>query len=434
MRYLSLLVLVFSTLLPVDVRGQSPQVGGFLSLDKRVNVGTKNVVLEDFYNRFRGELSASPDDQLYLFSSLDVRFYDLPRVRTIAGLEDPGETFPMDVSLWESYADIYGFLFSDLDLRVGKQRVAWGTADKLNPTDNLNPNDFSDLLHFTDKIPTWAVRGTYYLGDYQLTSAWLPSLTPVLLPRGGASLFLGDELLGFSNTVQLPGRGPENSMFAFKIGGRVGVVDYSLSYFNGYDDIPVVRRVRFSASSGQTPGGEVTLGFPAMQVFGVDAAAEWRGIGLWTEAGLFWPERVVTRRIAGSSIQEVVTLDDQPYLKLTAGGDYTFSNGLYLNGQWMHGFSAERGQGALHDYLFVSLEQTVVGENLFLRLGGAGEVARWDNLDRHVGFSLMPELQYQAIDNLEVTLGGFIVDGTSGTLFHTWRKVDQIYLRFRIDF
>ena len=135
-------LLVLLWLLPAGASAQPP-FSGFLQLDKRFNAGGDIVTTADFYNRFRLEMAASLGEQLYTFSSVDFRFYDLPRINSPAGLEDLGAQYPTDLSLWEAYVDIYSFLFPSLDLRIGKQRLAWGTADKLNPTDNLNPGSGS---------------------------------------------------------------------------------------------------------------------------------------------------------------------------------------------------------------------------------------------------------------------------------------------------
>ncbi|MDQ7054066.1 MAG: hypothetical protein Q9P14_14720 [candidate division KSB1 bacterium] len=110
-----------------------------------------------------------PGEKVYAFASLDVRFYDLPRVRSLTGLENLNRQYPTDLSVWEAYIDVYGFVLDNFDLRIGKQRLNWGTADRLNPTDNLNPDDFSDLVNFAEKVPTWAVKGSYYVGDFTLT-------------------------------------------------------------------------------------------------------------------------------------------------------------------------------------------------------------------------------------------------------------------------
>ena len=50
-------------------------------------------------------------------------------------------------TLLEGYVTAH---FTKADLRIGKQIVAWGRADGINPTDNLTPHDFTVLLPFEE--------------------------------------------------------------------------------------------------------------------------------------------------------------------------------------------------------------------------------------------------------------------------------------------
>ncbi|MFV1979895.1 MAG: DUF1302 family protein [Rhodothermia bacterium] len=420
-------------LLPVAVWSQA-RLSGFVSIDKRFDVGTENVLVADFYNRFRSELSAPLGEKLFLFSSLDLRFYDLPRVSSVVDLEDIESLFPTDLSLWEAYAELTGFLFDDLDVRVGKQRIAWGRADRFNPTDNLNPDDFSDLIDFGAKIPTWAIKATYYLGDLELTGVWLPSVIPILLPRGGTSLFLGIESTTIRDTLIVPSAEIKNSMFAFKVGGVFEGWDYSLSYFNGFDDLPAVSKV-VVGGNGRGPTPEyMELVFPRLEVLGADLATDLGGIGFWGEAGVFWQEEIITRTYDGTGYSASVTLDDRPYVKYTVGGDYTFPGGFYVNGQLVHGFFTERGAGNLRDYLFAQVEKDILQDELQLILGGAFEVGNRSNISDSYGLGFFPAVTYKAIDNLEATLGAFFVGGGPSSLFGAWDSADQVYLRLKVYF
>ncbi|MCH2448529.1 MAG: hypothetical protein MK198_00130 [Gracilimonas sp.] len=207
MSSLKKIVLAVLLLLPVSLTAQ-PTFSGFLELDKRFVTGGDSTIIDDFYNRFRLEMKAPVGSQLYVFSSLDLRFYDFPKSQSLDDLEQIEQEFPLDLTLWEAFIDVYGFLFDDLDIRVGKQRIAWGKADK------LNPNDFSDILNFAETIPSWAFKGTWYLGDHQLTGVWLPSVTPILLPRNGASLFVADGGQ-FQNSLSMPEQTPKTVCLPF---------------------------------------------------------------------------------------------------------------------------------------------------------------------------------------------------------------------------
>jgi hypothetical protein len=419
-------ILIALLLLPVSIAAQ-PTFSGFLELDKRFVTGGDSTVIDDFYNRFRLEMQAPIGSKLYMFSSLDLRFYDFPRPQSLDDLEQIEQEFPLDLTLWEGFIDVYGFLFDNLDIRVGKQRINWGTADRLNPTDNLNPNDFSDILNFTEMIPSWAFKGTWYAGDLRLTGVWLPSVSPILLPRNGASLFVG-EGGQFQNKLSMPEQTAKNSMFAFRLSGNIDRWDYSLSYFNGYDDVPIAGRVVVNPSLSTTP--ELQMEFPKMQVIGADLVTDLSGFGLWAEAGVFWPEEVPLTTVANGIETRQEQLKDTPYVKFTVGGDYTLSNGLYLNTQWMHGFFTERGVGNLNDYFILELEKDYFDEDLLVTLGNSLEVNDWKAL----GYGLSPELTYQAIDNFEAGAGAFWVWGEEGTLFNSWKQLDQVFVRFRVDF
>ncbi|HED07719.1 MAG TPA: hypothetical protein ENI57_06365 [Ignavibacteria bacterium] len=404
------------------------KIGGFLQLDKRFYISKNALPMEDFYNRFRFETSVSPNSKLYLFSSVDFRFYDLARANKLNDLENINQLFPTNVSLWEAYVSLYGFLFDDLDLKIGKQRISWGTADKLNQTDNLNSKDFSDLNNFAEKIPSWAVKASYYLSDYNLTVVWLPNFEPVLLPRNGTSLFLGDALTSFKDSLILPANRLSNSMFAFKISSNFAGWDYSFSYFNGYDDIPILTSLYYNSNPGKAE-----LSFPKIQVIGADFSTEISGIGFWGEGALTIPNKIIAPILANGVYYQKVALDDKPYFKFTLGSDYTFPGGYYLNAQWMHGFFTERGN-TLNDYFFVRLEKTLFNEQLKIAFGSALEVDKWGNVSENYGYGFFPELTYQGIDNLEMSIGTFLVGGKPASLLGSWKNAKQAYLRVKVSF
>jgi len=413
---------------------QQPQFGGYLQLDKRLRQNNGEPQIADFYNRFRLEMTAPLNEKLSVLSSLDVRFYDLPRVSSLSSLEDISAEYPTELSVWEAFVDVYGFLHKNIDLRIGKQRIAWGTADRLNPTDNLNPDDFSDLVNFAEKVPTWAVKANVYLGTFTFTSVWLPSLTPVLMPRGGTSLFIDLADYSYQDNLHLPARTPDNSMYAFKLSGEIYNWDFSLSYFSGYDDIPVLNQITLEPTPGNPFHARIDLGFPRMQVVGADMATELFGAGLWGEFGYFLPEKIMTKTTIGALSSSSVFLDDAPFLKFTLGGDYTFPGGFYLNAQWMHGFFTERGNEKLHDYFILLLEKELLQNRIKISLGGGLEVVQWQGLGDNYGYGLFPEIVYQSIDNLELAAGLFSVDGKPTSLFGSWQDAGQVYMRAKVIF
>jgi hypothetical protein len=391
--------------------GEGIETSGFLEIDKRLNI-SDGVSNGDTYGKLRFEAKYAPTPNIFYLISLDLRYYDFPALKKLPSVDKIESDYPVDLLFWETYIEMNQFIWENLDLKIGKQRIAWGTADKFNPTDNLNPDDFTDFLDFGEKTPTLALKGSYYLGDYTITGVWLPFLEPVLLPRGGTQSLLGQA----PARVALPVKTLQNGMFALKLSGIVANMDYSLSYFKGFDDIPI----EIDKSDG------LVMGFPEIQVVGLDFAGEFSAIGLWGEGALFFPEEV-------KSDTDVV-LSNDPYLKYTFGVDYTFRNGIYIEAQYVHGFFTERGRGNLHDYLVASLERKFLNDDLKLSIGGALEVKDIENVKEGNGTGLFPEISYHPIDDLELTAGAFLLWGEKETLFGGWRDLDQVYFKTKFSF
>lgn len=431
-----------------------PQVdiSGNLKLDKRFLI-TDSVKIADYpYHELNLKLKSNPSQNLYLYSSIKLRLWDQNLASSLADLTALSSNNPYELSLWEAYADLYSFIFDKLDLRIGKQRIAWGTADKLNPTDNLNPDDFSDPLNFGEKIPTEGVNATYYISDeYNLGAIWLPSLKSILLPRGEFPLFddastlplpQGTNLTESADHLTFPNRKVENSMYATKFSGVIVEFDFSLSYFRGYDDVPIVNRL--VVTPVDTLGNvrlDTYLGFPEIQVVGFDCAGELYSIGLWGEVAVFLPEEVKMIMEMPNPvdplnpiIQDTIILPEEPYVKFTLGGDYTFKNGIYINAQWMHGFFTERGRDNLEDYVMVGIEKKFKNDEINLALAGGLEIKDIKDLKENYGTVIIPEVSYAPTDNVELSLGAFFLGGKTGTLFYTWKEQDQIYVKTEVSF
>lgn len=398
--------------LTTEVKGEEVKMSGFLEMDKRFDI-SKGVSNGDTYGKLKLEAKSNLSPDIFSLISLELCYYDFPVLESLPSVSKVESGYPLDLRLGEAYLELDQFIWDNLDLKLGKQRIAWGAADKFNPTDNLNPDDFTDSLDFGAKVPTLALKGDYYLGDYTITGVWLPFFEPALLPRGGTLSLLGQ----VPDRVELPEKTIDKGMFALKFSGVAFNLDYSLSYFKGFDDLPV----EFDNSDG------LEMSFPEMQVLGFDFSGEFRSLGFWGETAMFFPEEVKS----GTD----VILSNDPYFKHTFGVDYTFKNGVYLETQYVHGFFTERGRGNLHDYLIVSVERKFLNDDLKLSLGGALEAKDIrGNVQDNYGTGLFPEISYRPVDNVELTLGAFLLNGKEGTLFGSWKDLDQVYFKTKLSF
>jgi hypothetical protein len=184
--------------------------------------------------------------------------------------------------------------------------------------------------------------------------------------------------------------------------------------------------------------GRMTLGFARTRTLGADLATEIRGIGVWGEAALVFPEgqeRVVSTTVgATTTVEQGVALDDRAYVRSTVGLDYTFPGGWYANAQWAHGLFFERGSDELHDYFVGRVERSFLQDELKLAFGGAMEVATWSGVSDNLGYGVFPELTYSPADNVELMVGAFVVGGRGSSLFGAWDGTDQLYSRVKVSF
>lgn len=445
-RAIGIALLLGFMLLPGAALAQQVRLGGFVRLDRRFTLAD-SVRIADFYNVFRPELTASFDGQADVVVSLDMRFNDFTGVRSTDELQQPDRHFPNSLTVWEAFARLSGFLVEPLDLTIGKQRIQWGTADGLNPTDRLNAYDLSDITDFTARLPTWALRAEYWATDaWRVDATWTPTAHGPLLPVGMDGMLTSSGVPGPPGSVTswqlhfdaLPGDFAD-SQYGFRVAGTVAALDVSLSWFDGSDGVPIAERIRFAVpdTAVQQPAFEAHAwsALPRLRVLGADVATEWRGIGLWGEGAIAFPDdqETVTEVVTPSDSVSgrVDALDGTPYATWTVGGDYTFPGGWYVNLQWAHGIFLEQVADRLHDYLVTRFERGLSRETVSLEVKAAVELPGGSD---HPGWGIFPEVVYSPVDNIDVSLGGFFGGGGAGTLFGRWSDAGQAFLRVTASF
>ncbi len=447
-------VLLLVLLAPARARAADDwDLSGEIILDKRFLLEQKGAPQFPIYHQAALQLGAYPADELEVKTSGRLRFYDHAAFRSIEGMGESSQAFPVDFLLWECQVDIFGLMWERLDLRLGKQRIAWGTADRFNPTDNLNPDDLSDFLDFGQKIPSWAIRADLYIVEdrLKLTGVWLPGPVPILLPRfaeypmrSALQDAMGDDVMPSSmemiaepGPLGLPSYDLEHSMQAVKVAGSLLEVDWSLSYFHGYDDVPIEQSVEVSFPGPAQVQVDASVDLPEIHVIGADLAGELASVGWWAEAAVLFPEErtlaVTMPTLQGTITEETILLHSDPYTKLTVGLDYTFSWGTYLNLQYVHGLFAERG-AELHDYFVLGVRNEFLNGELLLTLGGMFETDGFEKVGDNHGLSLSADLLWKPYDNIDLSVGHVLLAGRGEALFALMDDGDQTYLKAKVSF
>ncbi|MCK4663152.1 MAG: glycosyltransferase family 2 protein [Bacteroidales bacterium] len=449
-----LLILANSSLL--FSQENSLKLSGELLTDQRILLNDNNDWAWN-ENRLDLKLESKISGTSKFYSDIWLRNIGVPQLISSSDLYNKDIINPYNLEIREAYIELYGFLFKDLDIKIGRQRIAWGTADKLNPTDNLNPYDLEDILDFGRHRGSDAINLNYYLSnDYSLQSVYIPIFQPANMPVGIFANALNPEmelpqgmvLKGFTDNLQMPEYNlGESSTVGLKFKGFAAGFDFSLSYIWGRDGMPIATYNTFTPFD--TLGGitiNTQLDFTRTHIFGADLAGSIGSVGVWAEAATFLPDNdvVMTNNLSAMyppatpvemTIIDTTVLEKKAYLKYVVGVDYTFGNGAYLNFQYMHGFINERGKDALNDYFFMRLEKKFFEDKLNIApIGGGFIVSDWKDVENNYALIYIPEISYQATDNANISLSAAIFDGKGANFFANMSDYNMFLFKMKYCF
>lgn len=139
------------------------------------------------------------------------------------GWADSGTADRVQGQLREGYLDADSGPWT---VRLGRQIIAWGRADRINPTDSLSPRDFTLLVPEVEeeRIGINAVLGTYqFNGGPSLSMVVVPRFEAHKIPEGS----LPQRLIRASK--------PDSTEWAVKLDRTGEDFDWSVSYYDGFD-------------------------------------------------------------------------------------------------------------------------------------------------------------------------------------------------------
>ncbi len=392
-------------------------------------------------------------DRIKFYSEVWLRNFGIPEYNRSDQLFNRNIIDPFDLQLREAYVQISDLFIPNLDLKIGRQRITWGTADKLNPTDNLNPYDLEDILDFGRHRGSDAISLTYYFkNDFSLQAVAIPFFQPANLPVG---MFSNALMPSIEIPIDIPINSlttqinkPKNSVMesstlGFKFKGAIKSVDFSLSYIWGYNGIPYLSKT--TVTPQLIPLGldvNAELSYFRNHVFGIDMSTEIKGVGVWVEGALFklQDSLMYSNVISISGLDPIqsdsLILDSkEPYFRAIVGADYHFGKGSYINIQFMHGFIHENGNQNMSDYLFLRYDQRLLDDKIIISpVSGAFIIEQWKNIKEHYCFAYMPQIKYNPVPDLELSLTGVIIKGKGNGIFTALQEYDQIILKVNYSF
>lgn len=314
-----------------------------------------------------------------------------------------------------------------LRVRAGRQIIAWGRADRINPTDNLSPRDFTFLSQEDEEqrnglnaVAVDAKSG----GAWSVSAIYVPRFEPHVIPVG---------LLprGLVRTAR-----PAKPEVALELEHAGTEIDFSLSYYRGFD-----RFLRYGlaapAQSGAVPP-IIRASFNRQQTFGADIAFNVGKFAIRAEVATSRynsvdtsttespaPARTINRAVVGidRTVFDTANLNVQVFSIHRRGYTDTRALGLPVNVQRLSDGLArlnnEYGRGETGATLRIS--DRFLNEQLRLELG-----AIYDFSQR--SYLLRPRLVYSFSDALRVAAGADYFHGQEQSFFGARRKNNLAYM------
>ena len=337
-------------------------------------------------------------------------------------------------NLQEAYVDYYTDI---VDIRFGKQIMAWGKADEINPTDILNPQILNNVTEEKSirKIGLTALKTTWKFREYYLECIWKLEFDYMrILEIGSRWSFFSIPGIDKLPAPVLPGNKPGDTEWAFKLSRTISMYDFSLSYFDGWDNI-------FTPEFSFYPRGDMLypilerLAFHRTKMYGFDFAGSVRSFGLWGEGAYFRTED-------GGGTSSMIK---NPYFQFVVGSDYTFDNGIRINLQYLKEYitkidddTEKVSEEAIISRLGFGLP---IQEAVTCRLEkkfGFGEVnsfeifTLYDTKDN--GMLLRPCVKYSPEDAVMFEVGFIFFDGDEKSLFGRFGRNDEAYVKCTYSF
>jgi len=138
-----------------------------------------------------------------------------------------------------------------LEVTVGKQIFAWGTADAYNPTDRLNPYDYLDPLD-NEKIGVWSAAVRLSAPRVNLVVVAVPFFTPSRLPLEHSrwTPTVPSTFVAVVDHPERPEQDASATQWAARLKGTLAGWDLSLSYYEGFEHTPVFRGSTMALAPG----------------------------------------------------------------------------------------------------------------------------------------------------------------------------------------
>jgi hypothetical protein len=320
-------------------------------------------------------------------------------------------------------------LGSNIDFKVGRQILTWGTGDLIFINDVFAKDYRSFFVGRDDqylKAPQDAVRMEYYNPLGALSIVWSPRFEANRLPTG-RKLSYHDPMSGgivgvnAAGNVALPESKFENGEFAFRFNRQIGNFNTALYFYHGFYKSPKGFDMNLMSAI-----------YPRLNIYGVSTRGTIAGGVLWLEGGYLQTvddENGDDPYLPNSSFTGLFGFERQVATNLTANiqwqASYITDHDIYEQQQTAAGAYV---RDEIHHLLTTRITKLLYSELLKL---SAFVFYSPDEEDSYIRFSA----EYKYTDEVKLAVGGNIFDGNEeSTEFGQFQRNDNLYAKVTYGF
>lgn len=320
----------------------------------------------------------------------------------------------------EYYLDLH---LANADIRFGQQFIFWGMADWVNPTDLINPWDYANMSGEIEdyRLPVMALSVQWYFGDLTFQVVLIPGFAPAVMPLPPGAI------------IYYPQLDYDEPQLGFCATSYLGNIDFSLYYFNGYDNMPSIRSGLDLSVMPPVPVFKVN--YHPLQMFGFDFV---RPSGSWNIKGE--AAYIKTDDEGGNDV--FITNSN---IQAVLGVDYIWSKDLSLNLQYInqtlldYKYTTEQAMIenlSLTNYMTAPEEfshslSTMISWSPFNYV--SGQLVGVYNLQASDSFS-MAFLSWEMADATHLTVGAILFQGNENTTYGRMDDADKIFIELKRSF
>ena len=420
------LVLLAVVVINPELIAQNTNLYGYLKWFNHTNLNQPHF-FDRLGTRLQLNFSGEMNNRLAMFAALDFNYEETEA----EGNSTEPRSAGMDIYPVEMYLDFYSPHF---DLRLGKQFIFWGQTDWINPTDNINPWDYKNISAEIEdyRIPVNALKANFYLGNWNLEAVgvfhFLPNKIPLSFP---------DSLGPFAARLQ-PARRPAdklaNTELGFRLSSQIFQIDYSFSYFHGFDKSPSIMFQPVFNPFGAPQDMLITPEYKPYQVFGADFVTTRGQFALKGEGAYFRTE----------DTEGIKPFIENPHLKYVLGMDYYPRDDVHLNVQFVQKIRLKydpnqeqrrlQELGVYNPRVADRREQSLSTMLKFepLNFTSVQLIGVMNLKDRD--FFLLPILNYQFADGLNIYGGATIFSGPEESPFGRSKPYSRAFVEVKYSF